>query len=115
MVIIWDGVTSSSQASNADKGKGRKTRKPVNFVVNILITEVDEVNGKFKGVGLTGSITAQDFMYQEIEYDIPEAGIETTMGDLITIKGLKEGKNVYVHGKNNRDGTLTIKRIVVPE
>ena len=114
MKTVWDGVAFSRQIDKG-KGVGKKTRKPVNFIVNVLITEVDEINGKFKGIGVTGTITAQDFMYQELEYEIPEAGIQTQEGGLITIEELRGKKNVHVQGKNMLDGTFTIEKIVTRE
>lgn len=132
MVKVSDGfLAMASDGKKAEqlnpKKRGKRKKKPINFVVNVEVMEIDLENKKLKGIGLAGSPTARQFLYQEVEIDLSNNGkeefsayttdliIEDLGGIGVSMDYLKEAKIVHIHGKNNKNGTFEVNKIVIVE
>lgn len=106
-------ITTFDRNALASGNKRSATRKPVSFVANVLVTNLDKDNGKLSGVGQVGSHTAGDILYNERDFNIGDAVITDENGVVKTFDDLNGIKRVYLHGFNNKDGTFVIKKVVI--
>lgn len=125
LAVFYLWFSNSSQLQNwvlgfwekeaSAAGKPLKPPKPVSFVANVLVTGFNKDSGKLRGVGQTGSRTAVDFLYDELDFNISGVPIYDIAGNELSVENLEGVKRVHIHGLNNRDGTFVIKKVVAIE
>lgn len=120
---LW-GLASVEQG----KAAGPKRKTPVSFVASFLVSNVALDGKSIKGIAKTASFSGRDLLYRDVELNLigvdsladgtfkvvaNGAKIEFSDGAITGVDDLKVGQQVKIEGKNNRDGTFEIKKIII--
>lgn len=120
---LWGFTVEQGKA-----GGPKRSKVPIGFVANFVVSDVALDGKSIKGIAKTASFSGRDLLYRDIELNLIGANslvdgafevaangarIEFQDGAVAGVDNLKAGQQVKIEGKNNRDGTFEIRKIIV--